>query len=316
MTTPIVAAVCTYERHDLLRQAIGSLVGQTLPQSDYRILVVDNSPPSDRRDHAQQSYSDIANLAYVTVDTPGLSNARNVAARGAASEYIAYLDDDAVAAEDWLEQVLAVFEQFGDAAGIVGGKVEPLWTAPRPAWLSDDMLGSLTVVDLGDVTREKHKDEWIAGANFSVRVEPLLEHGGFDTKLGRTGGNVLLSNEDVAFVAKFEEAGYRTIWAPKAVVSHRVEPERVTQSWFRRRYAWQAVSDFMSDPETAKSRSSGDWRNLVSFFNDLPPRLRTPRGLMVDLDDPGLARRQIGVVYSATALLLAGASLDDLERES
>ena len=311
----ITAAICTYDRHDLLRSAVKSVAKQTLPTGDYRILIIDNSPPSARREQEQQSYADIPDLDYITVDTPGLSNARNVAAREAGSELIAYLDDDAIANEDWLEQIVTAFDRFGDSAGIVGGKVVPAWTTARPAWLSDELLGSLTVVDLGDETREKRSDEWIAGANFSVRVEPLLEYGGFSTALGRTGGSVLLSNEDAEFVTKLEGAGYKTIWAPQAEVQHRVEPERVTLSWFRRRYAWQAVSDFLADPDAAAARSEGDWRNVVSLFNELPPRLRTPRGLMKDLDDPELARRQIGAVYSMTALLLSGAELGELEQE-
>jgi hypothetical protein len=35
------------------------------------------------------------------------------------------------------------------------------------------------------------------------------------------------------------------------VVEHVIRPERLTQSWFRRRAAWQAVSDLLSEPELA-----------------------------------------------------------------
>jgi len=41
------------------------------------------------------------------------------------------------------------------------------------------------------------------------------------------------------------------IYAPKALVEHVIPSERLTQSWFRRRAAWQAVSDLLSELEAA-----------------------------------------------------------------
>ena len=44
----ITAAVCTYDRYDLLPKAIDSLTRQSLNSSQYRILVIDNSPDHQR----------------------------------------------------------------------------------------------------------------------------------------------------------------------------------------------------------------------------------------------------------------------------
>ena len=91
----ITAVICTYERHDLMAEAIASLSEQTLAHDRFRILVIDNSPPSDRRERAQREHDGQGNVRYIPVDTPGLSNARNVAAHEAQSEILAYTDDDA-----------------------------------------------------------------------------------------------------------------------------------------------------------------------------------------------------------------------------
>lgn len=308
---PISAVVCTYERHGLMAEAIASLRAQTLPEDRFETLIVDNSPPSARRERARSDHDGQGNVRYITVDTPGLANARNVAAREANGEVLAYLDDDALAEPQWLEEILRAYEAFGDQAGVVGGRVDPIWTVERPAWLSDSMLSALTVVNHGDKLRPTEAGEWVAGANFSVRQRVLLEAGGFPTSLGRVGGSaVLLSNEDSAMVQRLEDAGYKTIWAPAAAVRHRVDPERVSTAWFRRRYAWQAVSDFVADPAHALDIAERQWANVARFMDRLPPRLRTPRGLFEDFDDPSLIEDQINVTYSATVLLLAGYGLD------
>ena len=44
----IAAAVCTYQRYDMLAEALGSLAAQTLPPAYCEILVVDNSPDAAR----------------------------------------------------------------------------------------------------------------------------------------------------------------------------------------------------------------------------------------------------------------------------
>ena len=41
------------------------------------------------------------------VDQGGVSVARNAGARAAAGDYIAYLDDDAIPALDWIERIIA-----------------------------------------------------------------------------------------------------------------------------------------------------------------------------------------------------------------
>jgi glucosyl-dolichyl phosphate glucuronosyltransferase len=56
---------------------------------------------------------------------PGLADARNTGVALATGDVVAFLDDDAVAAPDWLEHMLAAYLD-GTVLG-VGGRVEPAW---------------------------------------------------------------------------------------------------------------------------------------------------------------------------------------------
>ena len=45
----IAAIVCTYNRYDVLAEALASLNEQSLPSSAYEIIVIDNSSDTERQ---------------------------------------------------------------------------------------------------------------------------------------------------------------------------------------------------------------------------------------------------------------------------
>ncbi|WP_051319896.1 MULTISPECIES: glycosyltransferase [Planktothrix] len=308
----ISAVICTYNRYDLLEKAIHSLKQQTLNSDLYRILVIDNSPDLEYAEQVKQHYDSQPFLEYVIEPKPGLSNARNVAAHLCNTEFIAYMDDDAIADPNWLEHILVAFQLFGQEAAVVGGSVEPLWPEERPSWLDDSLLGYVSVVDWGGETRIAKPREWFAGTNIAFRTEEILNRGGFDVTLGRTGGGaVLLSNEETHLLEQIKQDGKLAIYAPEARVHHLVEQKRLKQSWFRQRVAWQSVSDYMMNPEVTVADAKKDWNFILEYFFGLPPRYRTIKGLFYDTDDPNKFRQQLSVLSAVTTLMLTG--FEDIE---
>ena len=61
-----------------------------------------------------------------------LGSARNTAAEFASGEVLAFLDDDAAAAADWLERLLAPYDD--ERVGAVGGTPLPVFEVRRPRW--------------------------------------------------------------------------------------------------------------------------------------------------------------------------------------
>lgn len=307
--TTISAAICTYNRYHLLEKSIDSLIAQNIDADQYKIIIVDNSPANATALEFKERYHGQGNIQYLIENTSGLSNARNVAARMCNSEYIAYLDDDAIADAEWLRSILSAFEIFGCGAGVVCGKVTPIWSTDPPNWLprSKSVLGALTIVDWGHPMRIAQPEQWFPGANFSIRVAPLLELGGFPLSLGRVGNpGILMSNEEKKLIAQMKAAGYDTIWAPDAKVDHLVQSERISQSWLRKRFVWQAVSDFIAEPDEAVKNLQERWENISDYLRHWPRWRRTPSALFESVVDPELFEKQLFAVYGTTILLLAG----------
>ena len=90
--------------------------------------------------------------------------------------------------------------------------------------------------------------------------------------------------------------GQRAVYQPGAIVEHRIRAERLTREWFRRRVAWQCVSDFIVDPAFAARRARGARRAAKRPVNLRP--------------EPAASqfRRELKRVYADTAELLSGAS--------
>ena len=236
----ISAIICTHNGQKVLEKAIQSLIDQTLDKKDYEILVVDNASTDSTCEIVRQ-YEDQENLRYIFEPNLGLSNARNTGWKEAVGEFVAYLDDDAIACPEWLERILHAFRTVTEA-GAVGGRTNPIWEAPRPLWLPDNMLESLSIINWSDVPIFLNDQQWLVGANISLPKKLLKEIGGFSSELGRKG-NCLLSNEENLLIRKIREKGLKIFYHPQILVHHLVPANRLKKGWFIRRYFWQGISD-------------------------------------------------------------------------
>ncbi|HYC03135.1 MAG TPA: glycosyltransferase [Azospirillaceae bacterium] len=238
----ITVIICTHNRAGYLRDAMASIIRQDFPRTDYELLVVDNASTDGTRE-VVESFRDQGPVRYVHEPRLGLCNARNTGWRAAAGRIAAYFDDDAIALPGWLAAVKEGFDR-DRGAGVVGGRVDPIWKGERPAWLSDGIAASLTIVDWGpEVKRIEDLDrEWVVGANMAIPVVLLEKVGGFHPKLDRVGNN-MLSSGDVFLAKKIVEQGHACLYHPGMAIRHLVPPQRLVQDWFLRRYYWQGVSD-------------------------------------------------------------------------
>ena len=233
----VSAIICTHNGARVLEKAISSLRNQDYPDNLYEIIVVDNASTDETPDVvAKVNRSGGKQVRYVEEPRLGLSHARNAGVRAAESDLVAFIDDDALADEGWLSGLVRVYAEH-DAA-CVGGKVVPIWSASRPRWLPEELHISLTIVDMGDETRQLFGLEYPAGTNVSFSKAALDHVGAFDPSLGRRG-ELLLSGEEDELCSRLEKAGYKRFYTPHAVVHHVVPASRLNKRWLMRRAYWQ-----------------------------------------------------------------------------
>lgn len=288
---PLVSVViCTHNRATALADALDSLVSQE-GAPPFEVLLIDNGSTDDTRGVAER-FSGPLPLRYLFEPALGLCRARNTGWQNAGGRYVAYLDDDAVASPGWLAAIPEGFSLL-PRAGVVGGRVDPIWHAARPPWLSDAVAMSLTIVDWSPAPKrlDDLNAEWLAGANMAVRHDVLRSVGGFHPELDRVGTR-LLSSGDVFLQKQVQALGFDCGYVPAMAVGHVVPASRLEQRWFRKRYYWQGVSDAVME---LVDRRLGPGRRLARALGAIAALARSPRAvgaLLTTTGDPDRFTRQ------------------------
>jgi glycosyltransferase involved in cell wall biosynthesis len=229
--------VPTHNRASSLRHTIASLQQQNLSSDDYEIIVVDNASTDDTKIVVEEAnHNGPKEVRYVYEGQLGLHNARHAGARAAQAAILAFTDDDAICERDWLEQLLACYND--PLVGCAGGKILPKWEALPPAWILR-YPGALALLDRGDEVKELRWPEDIYGVNFSIRREVLFDLGGFNPE---SFGDIWLGDGETGLLRKVYTAGWKVIYNPKAVVWHVIPQTRLTLEYMKRRFANQGAA--------------------------------------------------------------------------
>jgi glycosyltransferase involved in cell wall biosynthesis len=206
----VSVVICTRRRSDELRNCLKAMA--RLNSVPDEILVIDNSEGDPESEAIARAFG----ARYLIEPAPGLSRARNRGLVESSSEIVAYIDDDAIPCEDWLEQILTPFAdpQVASVSGDViasGDLRNPTPTPARTASNRDEQWFEMaTFGGMG----------W--GANMAVRKSACSLWRGFDVRLGK-GAPLRIAEESHAF-ASLLALGFRSAYVPAAMVYHPVKP--------------------------------------------------------------------------------------------
>lgn len=254
MKPDVSVVISTFNRCDVLRGALESLMEQDTGDASYEVIVVDNNS-TDQTKSVVDYYRDCgrANIHYFFEEKQGVSHARNKGISVAQAQLIAFMDDDVRPAQNWVLSIKNAFDRFPEA-DCVGGKVLPVSMAGFPDWLTRDNWTPLAFLDMGDepMWLDVIHGPGVIGANMAVRAAVFTELSDFSPELQRVK-DTIGSMEDHEFLLRLSNAGKRLLYAPDIVVKAHVFPERLTKSYHRRWhhghghfYALMRAQDFES----------------------------------------------------------------------
>lgn len=230
----VVISTYTLDRWDVLREGIAALGEQT--HEPHQVLVVVDHQPTV----LERVASDLDGaVALPSRGRPGLAGCRNTGAQAATGSVVAFLDDDAVPAPDWLERLAEPYEDAEVVA--VGGDVIPSWSGKRPSWFPPEFDWVVGCSYRGlPTTRAPVRN--LIGANMSFRRE-VFEHIEFFSGLGHANGRPL-GGEETDFCIRLAEGfeGSRIVYEPQARVRHYVPADRARFAYFLRRCYNEGVS--------------------------------------------------------------------------
>jgi len=229
--------VCAYteKRWDDLLSAVASLHAQTRPVDEI-ILAIDHNPALFERAKAQ-----FPELSVVeNTEMRGLSGARNSGIAVAHGDFIAFMDEDAVADPNWL----ALLEQGFSSQNVlgVGGAILPWWLTGQPAWFPEEFnwVVGCTYRGMPEVTSPVRN---LIGCNMAFRSEIFQKAGGFRSDIGRVGTFPAGCEETELCIRtrQVEPEGY-FLYEPRARVLHRVPAVRTKYKYFSERCYAEGLS--------------------------------------------------------------------------
>ena len=201
----VSVVVCTYNRRKMFEECLESLLNQSYPKDKYEIIVVDSS--DDYSESLAENYKEKARkrgieLKYIYQKPSGFSAARNLGIKNAESEIICYTDDDCIADEKWIENLVKGFTD--GRVGGVGGRIDA-YNPYNPKTLVEKYGVSFDQKGISKIS--------LITGNAAYRKEILEEVGMFDTKLK--------GFEDIDLGIRVKLKGYALKFAPNAIIFHR-----------------------------------------------------------------------------------------------
>lgn len=193
-----------------LGDCLDALLAQDLPPGTLEILVVD-----DASTDATAACADRRGIACLRLARSGPALARNLGVQTSRTQYVAFVDADAVPARDWAGQLLAALETLDDPrlAGVGGSQAGHPQDGPFARDLDRFLRAIGFVADYAKPQAAPARVGHNASCNSAYNREIFLRAGGF-----RPG---FFPGEDVDLDKRLADLG-RTVWVvPAARIAHR-----------------------------------------------------------------------------------------------
>jgi len=245
--TDVTIVICTYNNADLLEVTLQSIAAQRVSGDvQWATLVVQNNCTDDTDAVVQRfiQQGGIPNLSTVNESEQGLAPARRRGVMETRSDVLAFVDDDCILAEDWVQNVWA-FCKDRPRLGALNGIVEPRWVEP-PNALAERCQSGYALINHGTeaFAFPDYGGVKMVGAGLVLSRRALLDSGWTDRlMLSDRKGKVLSAGGDTEMVLRIRNAGYELWYEPSIRIQHIIPPGRLKGEYLCKLFAGFARSD-------------------------------------------------------------------------
>jgi glycosyltransferase involved in cell wall biosynthesis len=196
-----------------LPACLDALVAQTLPVNQFEVIVVDNGSV-DRTLRIARSFESLLPMRIVEKDGCSIAALRNLGAKLARANLLAFLDADCIAKPNWLSFALHILEER--KGGVFGAGYQ---IPENSAWVARAWYGS--------ENKKSGRVSYISGGNLIVSREEFLAAGGFDENLE--------TSEDWEFCRRAASRAIPIHADPNLAVVHLGTPQTLRE-FYRKQY--------------------------------------------------------------------------------
>ena len=251
MNLSLSIIICTYNRIDLLSLVLEDSL-RLIEKLPIELLVIDNNSKDDTASYIQEIASNNNQVRYVFEKNQGLSHARNRGVKEANSEWILFLDDDALPAQNLFQKLMLYIENKDQL--IVGGHYSAWYHYGQRKWSKDAYYSNYPSIS------EKtflEGDKYLSGGLLLIHKSLFDLVGFFNVTLGMIGDKIGYS-EETEFQMRLKNQNVQLLYDPELKMKHVVAEQKLNIDWF-----------FKSKKALAKAlyqtRYKGKYHNIIAL---------------------------------------------------
>lgn len=227
--------ICSYNRANYIEAAFDSLYNQSSGLESFETIIVDNNSTDNTADVFKQWRASHANgnFTYLTESKQGASFARNTGAANAKGQWLCFMDDDAIANSNYVENIIKHIETKPAVVGF-GGRIIPKYIPSEPKWMSYYVSSLVGNFDYAATACAFENGKYPLESNMIVRKDVYDTIGGFNTALPGVVGTLRIGGEGKELFYKILALGHTIYYDPSICVQHVVEVKKLTSEYMYR----------------------------------------------------------------------------------
>jgi glycosyltransferase involved in cell wall biosynthesis len=242
--------ICSFNRANYIGAALDALYHQSSGLALFEAIVVDNNSIDGTPEvftNWRENHPD-GQFLYTTETNQGASFARNTGAAMSRTEWLCFIDDDAIAHKDFVQHIIQHINDQPFAQGF-GGRIIPRYIPNEPKWMSYYVSSMVGNFDYSPIACAFKNGKYPLESNMIVSKKVFDQVGGFNTQLPGVVGTVRIGGEGKDLFYKIMDLGHTIYYDPTIIVEHVVETKKLTSEYMYR------VASGMGRGERARTKA-------------------------------------------------------------
>lgn len=235
MLKGISIIICCYNSASRIGDTLAHLSRLAITDIECEIILVNNASSDNTSELAAAIWSNFNNpFKFIIINEPmaGVANARITGINTAKFEFSIFCDDDNWLSEDYIQNVISLFNAHPEAGIISGvGLAEFEEANLKPFWFDDFSDGYA----IGAKGNKEYFLDSVFGAGMAMRTQVIRDVIGTGKMLldGRKQ-STLSAGEDAEICLRVRLNGYKILYSPKLIYRHYLPSRRLSWAYLKK----------------------------------------------------------------------------------
>lgn len=212
----ISVIIINHNGKQFLQKCLSSLLATNYP--NFEVIFVDNGSSDDSVEYVKSYFKDQRVSFVINDKNRGVPGGRNIGFEKARGAYVVFLDNDTEVEQNWLKELLRVFESDSRIA-VAQSKLLRMVERNRFDHAGDYLTPFGFLYERSNQAIDKGQFDKVEDILSAKGAATMIKSSVFK-ELGMYDDEYFMYQEETDFCFRVRLAGYRVVFAPKSIVWH------------------------------------------------------------------------------------------------